>query len=66
MPNWEYQTVTTPFPGGWEAPALDTAAFDALLNRLGAEGWELVSIFTTHQENGRSGEALATFKRSRH
>ncbi|MFM8717743.1 MAG: DUF4177 domain-containing protein [Spartobacteria bacterium] len=34
-------------------------------NKLAAQGWELVSIFTTHQENGRSGEAMAVFKRLR-
>jgi len=39
--------------------------FDSLLNQLGSQGWELVFVFTTHQENGRSGEAMAVFKRLR-
>ena len=64
MATWEYQTIKVPFTGGWEAPTLKPADFDALLNRHGQDGWELVTIFTTHQENGRSGEAFATFKRS--
>lgn len=63
MQTWEYQTIAVPFSGGWEAPSLNPGDFDTLLNRLGSEGWELVSVFTTAQENGRSGEAVAVFKR---
>lgn len=65
MTKWEYQTIKVPFTGGWEAPSLTPGDFDALLNRLGGEGWELVSVFTTQQENGRSGEAMAVFKRAK-
>ncbi len=50
MATWEYQTIKVPFTGGWEAPTLKPADFDALLNRHGQDGWELVTIFTTHQE----------------
>ena len=65
MQTWEYKTIKTPFSKGWSSPQLEPTEFDALLNQLGAQGWELVSVFTTHQENGRSGEAMAVFKRLR-
>ena len=63
MPNWEYKTIQAPFSTGWSKPSLDSTAFDDFLNRLGSEGWELVSVFTTNLENGRSGEVIAAFKR---
>jgi len=65
MQTWEYKTIKTSFTKGWGSPQLEPLEYDRLLNQLGAQGWELVSIFTTNQENGRSGEALAVFKRLR-
>ncbi len=44
---------------------LDTTAFDAELNRLGSDGWELVAAFDTNQSYGASREAIAIFKRPR-
>ena len=64
MQRWEYKTVkldTRGILGG----ILDTAQFDASLNELGAEGWELVAAFDTSQMHGASREAVAVFKRPR-
>jgi hypothetical protein len=62
MERWEYRTVkvkTTGFTGG----ILDTHDFDFELNRLGSEGWELISCFDTSQSYGSTREVVAVFKR---
>ncbi|MDF2593558.1 MAG: hypothetical protein K0S75_3024 [Clostridia bacterium] len=62
MERWEYQTIkmqTKGFTGG----ILETQSFDTELNKLGAEGWELVSCFGTNQSYGQTREVVAVFKR---
>lgn len=64
MARWEYKTIklaTTGLVGG----KLDTAAFDELLNRLGHDGWELVTAFDTNSFEGITRDAVANFKRPR-
>jgi hypothetical protein len=60
--RWEYKSIkveTKGFMGG----ILDTQEFDGELNRLGYEGWELVSCFDTNASQGMSREVIAVFKR---
>jgi hypothetical protein len=38
---------------------------DIEFNRLGRDGWELVSIFDTNSGHGQSRWIVATFKRPR-
>ena len=62
MEKWEYKSVkleTEGFLGG----ILDINDFDYELNKLGEQGWELVSCFTTNKSQGESREAIAVFKR---
>ena len=62
MQKWEYKTVkieTKGFTGG----ILEIDKFDDILNKLGKDGWELVSTFVTSQMEGISREAVAVFKR---
>lgn len=62
MQKWEYKTMkvqTKGFTGG----ILEIESFDEQLNRLGQEGWELVSTFVTTAGSGASREAVAIFKR---
>ena len=62
MDQWEYKTIkmdTKGFLGG----LLDTEAFEASLNDLGGQGWELVGAFDTNQSHGASREVIAIFKR---
>ena len=63
--TWEYRTIKVGTKGMWGG-ILDTSSFDALLNQLGSEGWELVTAFGTNLHNGASREAIAVFKRPRH
>ncbi|MGX8796208.1 DUF4177 domain-containing protein [Fusibacter sp. JL298sf-3] len=62
MDQWEYHTEqfeTKGFSGG----KLDIAAFNARLNQLGAQGWELVNTFDTNMVDGMSRFVVAVFKR---
>ena len=54
-PQWEYNALAVPLTFGG---AVKTDAFVTELNRLGAEGWELVAVTVV---NG----ACATLKRRR-
>lgn len=42
---------------------IDLTEVEADLNRMGAEGWELVSMLGTNQEMGSTRWIVATFKR---
>jgi hypothetical protein len=64
MQTWEYRTIKVDTKG-MLGGILDTTAFDALLNQLGTDGWELVAAFDTNQSYGASREAIAVFKRPR-
>ena len=65
MERWEYKSIkmeTTGVMGG----VVDTETLDAQLNALGAEGWNLISVFDTNMAvNGASREVVAVLKRSR-
>ena len=61
--KWEYKTVKFDVAGWW-APNVDPHKLDAELNRLGAEGWELVSAFDTNWSHGASRDVVAIFKRA--
>lgn len=63
MIKWEYKTLKID-PVGFEGGIVKTDVFERELNRLGSLGWELVSSFDTNQDNGRSREILAIFKKS--
>ena len=65
MERWEYKSIkmeTTGVMGG----IVETEILDSQLNALGAEGWNLVSVFDTNMAvNGASREVVAVLKRSR-
>lgn len=64
MEKWEYVSIkveTKGFLGG----ILEIENFNRQLNKLGEEGWELVSCFTTNHGEGTTREAVAVFKRKK-
>jgi len=64
MAMWEYKTIklgTQGMLGG----KLDEEKLDALMNKLGREGWELAAAFDTNQAYGASRDVVAIFKRPR-
>ena len=48
---------------GFPAAIEDEKKLDEHMNRLGREGWELVSAFDTNQSHGQSKDVVAIFKR---
>ncbi len=62
MQKWEYKTVkfkTKGFGGG----ILDSEKYNEQLNKLGDDGWELISSFTTNQMEGITREVIAVLKK---
>lgn len=64
MKTWKYKTLSVPFSGGWGTPKANQDEVGKVLDHCGREGWELVSVVTTNQENGRSGELIFFLKRA--
>ncbi|MBA5791979.1 DUF4177 domain-containing protein [Flavobacterium sp. xlx-214] len=61
MKQFEYKTIKIDSKGSWSLN-YDTNEIDTILNKLGAEGWELVNV----QDLGVSGTSFSfhyTFKR---
>jgi hypothetical protein len=63
--QWEYMTVVVGtggfLTGGGE---IDPQAFTDQLNKLGDEGWELVSVFDTNRGSGQTRVVIAVLKRA--
>jgi len=62
--KWEYLTVMFKATGFWLGGKLDGDAFNAKINELGEQGWELVSVFDTNMSRGETRDVVAVFKRS--
>ena len=60
--KWEYMSVMFSTAGFFLSGDLDGKAFTDRLNELGAEGWELVSVFDTNNA-GSTLEVVAVLKR---
>lgn len=63
--RWEYKTIKIDAKGTFAGGKVDENALDQLMNRLGEQGWELVSALDTSMEGGKSRHVLAIFKRQR-
>lgn len=62
MVHWEYKTVKIN-PGGITGGKVDEGDIDAMLNGLGAEGWELTSAFDTNVTHGATRHVVLIMKR---
>ena len=65
MANWSYQTVKLEAKGWFVGGKIDEAMLDEHMNRLGINGWELVSGFSTTQTSGQTRDIILIFKRER-
>jgi hypothetical protein len=64
MPKkFEYKTLATKEERGFWSSKMDTAALETHLNKLGFEGWELVSVVETNRYEGSTNEIIFVFKR---
>ncbi|MEK3910246.1 DUF4177 domain-containing protein [Paenibacillus sp. FSL H7-0331] len=64
MEIWEYKTIkfgTDGYLGG----VVNTQKYEAQLNSLGADGWELVSVVSSNQHHGASREIVSVLKRTK-
>ena len=64
--NWEYETLTFDFSGEAfisQGGLFNAANFNHELNRLGWDGWELVSVFDTNRVQGGTKYVVAVLKR---
>ncbi len=62
MKRFEYKTLKTREKGFWSGK-VDTSELELYLNKLGFEGWELVSSFETNTYQGGTNEIVIIFKR---
>ncbi len=64
MTKWEYMTLVLPakgfFLGGGK---IDGRMLNDRLNELGREGWELVNVFDTNMDAGKTRDVFAFLKR---
>jgi hypothetical protein len=61
--RFEYLTLKIATTGWFAGGDLDGDALNGKLNELGAEGWELVSVFDTNMMHGRTRDVIAILKR---
>ena len=64
--GWEYQNVSFNFDASAfisQGGLFNSEHFNLELNRLGWDGWELVSVFDTNDVRGSSRYVVAVFKR---
>ena len=65
--NWQYRTVAFSIPRGFfpfkAGGQVDDEEITRTLNRLGSEGWELVSAFDTSYEGGSTNTVVCILKR---
>lgn len=62
MKRFEYKTLKTKEKGFWSG-RLDTQELELYLNKLGFEGWEMVSSVETNTYQGGTNEIIFVFKR---
>jgi hypothetical protein len=63
--KWEYKTLKLEHASGWFGLGgnVDEAGIDKEMNRMGKEGWELVSALDTNSSNGATRFVILIFKR---
>ncbi len=61
--KWEYMTVVFETSAWFLGGKLDGEKFNDRLNKLGEEGWELVSVFDTDYLKGGTRDVIAVLKR---
>jgi hypothetical protein len=64
--GWEYQTLEFNFDSEAfisQGGLFNSPRFNHELNRLGWDGWELVSVFDTNQVQGSTRYVIAVLKR---
>ncbi len=62
--KWEYKVLSLEASGFWSGGGkIDLDKYEATLNELGKDGWELVSSFDTNKNYGETKNVISIFKR---
>lgn len=61
--KWEYKSVEFNTANFWKGIAFSVEQVDELTNRLGVEGWEMVSSVSLNEDTGYSKSFVLFFKR---
>lgn len=64
MERWEYKSFKVG-TGGFAGGILEIEDFNAELNKLGEQGWELVSCLSTNMGQGATRDVVAILKRKK-
>jgi len=64
--RYEYQTKVFDAQGFWSGGKIDVDEFDATLNEMGSQGWQLIEKVTSNMELGRTRHFICTFMREIH
>jgi hypothetical protein len=62
MKKYEYKVINATTIGFWK-PKLETNVVTEEMNKMGQDGWELVSVMDTSVGYGQTNEILLFFKR---
>ncbi|GAB6109059.1 DUF4177 domain-containing protein [Fusibacter bizertensis] len=65
MREFEYKVMEFDPKSSIMGGKVEVSMIEKKINEIGAEGWELVSTFTTNQGNGYTRKIVYTFKRER-
>lgn len=64
MKRFEYKTLEiNPHKQRWVIPEFNVTEIDKILNEMGRQGWELVSVEDRNVGYGTTGSFFYTFKR---
>ncbi len=61
---WEYKVIKTKARGFWGGK-IEPHEVEAMMNGLGAQGWELVNAFDTSEGWGNTRDVVMVFKRGK-
>lgn len=62
MKKYEYKIFKTKPEGVWKTK-VESDKLEAEINKMGSEGWELVSVMDTNMGHGHTNEIILFFKR---
>lgn len=63
MVRWSYKILKMQAEGWFAGGKIDEHALEVEMNRLGSQGWELISSFDTNKHHGETRDVVVIFKR---
>lgn len=63
--QWEYKILKFEIARGFIDVSVNEHEWEAEINMLGIDGWELISSYSTNDVDGMTNHVLMTFKREK-